>query len=215
MREAKEAYPLQWPDGWIRTRLDDRQTNKAWKKSANDARELLLRELERMGATSAVISTNVPLNMRGGLQAIEPRDPGVAVYFSKKAEADFSWQDILGINNPAPTREEINMAFRRLSARYHPDNQETGDLEVFKALNAARIAALKWADEREGIGQDYVIACDKFKEVRLNINAIRLTIAAIRQIERCGTSSLMERAFRGFQQITERASGIETVAKGA
>lgn len=52
---------------------------------------------------------------------------------------------------------------------------------------------------------DDVIACDQFKEVRLNMAAIVLTIKAIRQIERCGTSSLLERAFKGFSALPETA----------
>jgi hypothetical protein len=34
--------------------------------------------------------------------------------------------------------------------------------------------------------------------------AIVMTIKAIRQIERCGTSSLLERAFKGFSAHDER-----------
>ncbi len=45
---------------------------------------------------------------------------------------------------------------------------------------------------------EYVLACDLFNEVRLNMHAIGLTVEAMRQIERCGASSMLERAFRGF-----------------
>jgi len=48
-------------------------------------------------------------------------------------------------------------------------------------------------------------ACDKFKTVLENIRSIGLTIASIRAIERYGASEMMERAFKGFTALPERA----------
>jgi len=48
-------------------------------------------------------------------------------------------------------------------------------------------------------------ACDKYGHVRENVRAIALTIEALRGIERWGSSDMMERAFRGFTAIPERA----------
>ena len=48
-------------------------------------------------------------------------------------------------------------------------------------------------------------AADHFKYIRENIHAIELTIAAIRSIERYGASDMMERAFKGFVAIPEKA----------
>ena len=201
MATKQEAYPLTWPEGWIRTRIQDRKAQPAWMKSARDCRELLIRELERMGVETVVLSTNVPLNMRGDLTAgIEPLDPGVAVYFSRKMKEDYTWQDILGIHDPAPSIEQIEVSYRELAKKYHPDSG--GDPEMFQTLVKARDHAKAWVNRKTSTAYDYVIACDLFKEVRLNINAIRLTIAAIRQIERCGASSLLERAFKGFKALT-------------
>lgn len=201
----KEAYPLAWPDGWIRTRIQDRKAQAAWKKPANEARDGLIKELERMGVESMLISTNIPTKFSGALQTVqEPRDPGVAVYFSRKLKEDYSWQDILGINDPAPTLDMIDAAYRHKARVHHPDSG--GDLETFKMITAARDRAKAWVNMRENQDHQYVIACDNFKEVRHNITAIRLTIAAIRQMERCGTSSLLERAFKGFEAITEKSS---------
>lgn len=44
-------------------------------------------------------------------------------------------------------------------------------------------------------------ACDSWNHVEDNIWAIKLTIEAIRQIERAGASELLERAFRGFAAL--------------
>src|SRR4051812_37833870 len=97
----KEAYPLAWPDGWPRTRIQDRKARSQWKQSLNDSREGLIKELGRWNVESMLLSTNIPSKISGQLQGgIEPRDPGVALYFSRKLKEDYSWQDILGINDP-------------------------------------------------------------------------------------------------------------------
>lgn len=49
-------------------------------------------------------------------------------------------------------------------------------------------------------------ACDRFKYVKENIQAIAKTIEAIRAIERWGASDMMERAFTGFAALPEQAS---------
>jgi hypothetical protein len=129
------AYPLSWPDGWPRT------TNR--KKARFDMPfgkvTLGVRDqLQLMGATSVVISTNVPLKSNGiptaDFKVSDILDPGVAVYF------------------------------------FYKDRQ-------------------------------MVFACDRWKHVEDNMNAVMKTIEAIRGIERWGASEMMERAFRGFAQI--------------
>lgn len=176
----------------------------SWRRTANQYRDALATEMERMKAPSFVISSNVPLTGRGQMQTgIEPPDVGVSVWFSREIKEDFAWQDALAIHDPGPTEDMVNAAFRRLSAQYHPDRG--GDINMFHALTKHRDNALAWIQRRTGQKYDLVIACDGFKEVRLNIQAITLTIKAIRQIERCGTSSLLERAFKGFQALPEYA----------
>lgn len=46
-------------------------------------------------------------------------------------------------------------------------------------------------------------ACDQYDMVRCNMWAIRLTIHALRGIERWGSSDMMERAFRGFTALPQ------------
>lgn len=197
----KEAYPLSWPEDWPRTRPQDQKPMASWKRTGNQYRDALITEMERMKSPSTVISSNVPLNLRGAMtHGVEPRDVGVAVYFSKPAKEDFSWQEVLGIDNPvAATESQIQDAFKRLAALYHPDRG--GDVAMFQNVTRARDNALRWLKRASNQTFDYVIACDQFREVRLNMAAIVLTIKAIRQIERCGTSSLLERAFKGFSAL--------------
>jgi hypothetical protein len=203
--EKKEEHPLSWPEGVPRTRPQDQRTMPSWKKPAAYYRDALITELERMKSPSSVISSNVPLNMRGNMQpGFEPRDVGVAVYFSRQLKEDYSWQDALSIHDPAPTEQQVQDAYRRLAQKYHPDRG--GDPAMFQDLVKHRENALRWIKRLEHKHFDYVIACDEFKEVRLNLAAIMQTIKAIRQIERCGTSSLLERAFKGFAALNEAPS---------
>jgi hypothetical protein len=181
----------------------------AWKRTANQYREALEKELTRMESPSFVISSNVQLNQRGAMTpGVEPLDVGVSVYFSRKIKEDFAWQDALGIQDPAPTEQQIHDAFRRLAQLYHPDRG--GDIAMFQAVTKHRDNALRWVTRKTNQRFDYVIACDQFREVRLNMAAIVMTIKAIRQIERCGTSSLLERAFKGFSALPAY-TGAESV----
>lgn len=83
------AYPLSWPLGYARTSPIDR---RAWQDAASlkpgAARDSLLVELARTGATSVILSTNIPTRNDGVYYATakEPTDPGVAVYFTLGGE---------------------------------------------------------------------------------------------------------------------------------
>ncbi len=83
-----DAFPLRWPDGWKRTttRVDSRFRMKSPAK----ARDEMIHELELLGATRVIVSTNVPVNASGhafaeGLGELQA-DPGVAVYFERNGK---------------------------------------------------------------------------------------------------------------------------------
>lgn len=200
--EKKEAYPLSWPDGWPRTRIQDRRAMASWKRTANQYRDAIGKELALMGAPTFVISSNVPLTERGGLDSKvkEPPDNGVAVYFSRKMKEDFSWQAVLDIHVPAPSESEIEDAFTRLAKQHHPD-RPGGDLTLFRAAADARRLALDWVRGTAKQRWDYVIPNDQFKELRLNLAAIAASLRALRQLDRCGSTGLLERAFKGFSAL--------------
>jgi len=191
---------LEWPAGTPRTRIDTREINSQWKKNARDYEAALLKEFDRMGVVAVKVTTNNTM-----------QDPGVAVWVSRQPLADYSWQDILGIDNPSPTRDEIGAAYREKAKPFHTDKPGS-DLETFLLITKARDRAYEWIEMSEGRMHNYAIACDRFKEVRWNLCAIRLTIAAVRTIERCGTSALMEKAFEGFKVLTEHSSVNTTAA---
>jgi hypothetical protein len=191
----REVYPLQWPEGWPRTAIKDREARPAWKKSERQAVDVLEVELRRFGVLGCQITRKDPQDIRTA------PDPSVAVQFSRKRDDDFEWQGALGITNPAPSIDEIESAFRRLASQHHPDRG--GDIETFHALTKHKKNAIAYVNRLSGLSHEYVIACDKFKEARWNVTAIGHTIRSLRQMERDGTSQLLERAMKGFAELPE------------
>lgn len=55
-------------------------------------------------------------------------------------------------------------------------------------------------------GKSQVFACDKWKRIEDNMQAIRKTIEAIRGIERWGSSEMMSRAYMGFIALPEASN---------
>ncbi len=103
--EAVTRYPLSWPRGWPRASVRRRANFSkhetvfagersadgslaSWKKSralsVSDAARRLEAELERLGATDAVLSTNQEVRLDGTPRSDrrEPFDVGAAVYFT-------------------------------------------------------------------------------------------------------------------------------------
>jgi hypothetical protein len=78
-----DAYPLAWPTGRPRTTARD---SDVFKVNFGRARDELTREVQLLGGTGLVVSTNLPLRQDGLPYAnfSAPKDPGVAVYFTYK-----------------------------------------------------------------------------------------------------------------------------------
>lgn len=140
-----DAYPLQWPGHWPRTAAP--QTAK-FKTPFSYARDQLLRELDLLGASDVVISTNMMVRQDGLLYAKQrmPEDRGVAVYFK---------------------------------------------------LN----------------GEEQCIPCDKWLHVHDNLQAVRLTVEALRGLERWGAKEMVNAAFRGFKALPSSAIVTPFTAK--
>lgn len=100
-----QAYPLQWPDGWPRTDAHKREDGRSrfqkgdWRgrsfTTINTTRQQLADELQRLGARSVVLSTNVELRLDGQPYSNRraPDDPGIAVYFALEGEPMVMAQD--------------------------------------------------------------------------------------------------------------------------
>jgi len=193
-----EQSSLKWPDGWDRTLIAARRPRASWKKTFNDAKQSLIKELERHGVAEALITYNVG--------SAERTDPGVSVFFSKNIGDDYTWQSALGLENvPAPTLAQVDEAFRRKAMPHHPDRG--GDIKIFQMLVEYRERAKSWVLGTHKAEHEYAIPCDKFTESRLNLNAIRLALAAFRQLDRVGVPAILERTFLGFKTaLPARAS---------
>jgi hypothetical protein len=83
--EGIDAHPLCWPIGWTRTERS-RRKNSRYEVSFANARDDLLHSLRLLGATEAVISSNVPTRQDGLPYSdySEPTDSGIAVYWVQK-----------------------------------------------------------------------------------------------------------------------------------
>ncbi len=187
--EVQEESVLRWPDGVDRTFIQLRKTNKAWKKTWKQLVPALADELTRLGATGSILICR---------SSDERLDPGVAVWFSMHKE-DFGWQQVLGLDNPAPSPEIIDAAYKKKSLKFHPDNRETGDAEMFMKLTRSRDAAMAWVTGSHAHSRESVMAIDQYDEARLNLCAIRLAFGHIRALERVGAPGILSQTLGAFR----------------
>lgn len=77
-----EAYPLHWPANWPRTKLPERSRFKQ-RGRIGFVHDEVWRELQLLGASRCVISSNIAVRQDGNPYSKQRRieDPGVAVYF--------------------------------------------------------------------------------------------------------------------------------------
>lgn len=82
-----EAYPLQWPVGWKRTKWTT--TSQFGDHTIFHTTNNLCGELRKLGATNIVISTDLELKLDGLPRSgrRQPEDQGVAVYFKLNGES--------------------------------------------------------------------------------------------------------------------------------
>ena len=81
-----EAYPLQYPAGWSRSQTQ--QISKFGRYTFEQMRTEVLRELKLLGATDAIISSNLRLRQDGYPYSgqRQPEDTGIAVYFKLEGQ---------------------------------------------------------------------------------------------------------------------------------
>lgn len=80
--------PLKWPDGWTRGQSRPPSSSGRFKTTFDRSKQRMYRALEKLGATSIVVSSFMPLRLDGTPRADQARrsmtDNGVAVYFTLK-----------------------------------------------------------------------------------------------------------------------------------
>lgn len=190
---------LKWPEDRPRTRFQDRKTQATWKLNYGDTLKALQSELSRAKATSVLVTHNAQHN----------DDGGVAVWISRKPVDDYGWQDALGFIGVVPTMKDIDHSYMEKIRRIHPDGP-TPNRVAFDELTKHRDNARRWVRGERSMEHETCIAVDTFKEVRHNLNAIKLVLSALRQIERCGSPVMTEQAWRGFrkQLVAQPASEV-------
>lgn len=201
-----QPYPLTWPEGWPRTLLRDRRGRGAWKDTLLQTATKLRKELKKTKVLSYVISCNIPPLGDKFVDVPDPGDTGVAVWFATERDDDYSWQETLKIDSPAPTEREIVEAFKKLAAQYHPDNPRTGDINIYHRYDEAKKRALDFIARKTGANYRKVIAIDAFDEVRLNMKAVQMALVYLRGLDNCGAPMLLERALEGFVAIPEHVA---------
>ena len=199
--EVVEEAKLKWPDGCERTRIRDRKPHKAWDDSWGKYKDRLAHELTLLGATSILIQRHED----------ERQDPAVVVWFSRKKE-DFSWQDGLGLENPAPRLDEIESAFKARAKACHPDNPNGGDIELYKKCVDWRNAAKAWVTGSHSHQHEMVMAIDAYTEARWNLCALRLAFSYIRGLERVGAPSILSQTLGAFRAKLVAQTGGSSVA---
>lgn len=206
--EHQETMPLKWPDGYGRTLIKERQSRAAWKKPFAHYQKAVLKELELLGAGAVTITRNPSSEERA--------DPGVAVWFSRKRSEDFSWQVGLQIENPQPSIEEIDKAFKRLATKHHPDavaNGSGGDVRTYMKLGEYRRQAKAWVKGENAFQLDNCIPCDVYTEARQNLAAIKLILSHFRALERLGNPFILERVMERTFRASLPAQGGTDVDK--
>ena len=194
--DVVEELKMKWPDGVERTRIMDRIKQAQWKKTRTEYYTALVEELGRMGATSILISRH----------SDERTNPGVSVWFSLKKE-DYSWQQGLGLESPAPTIQEIDDAFRDRAKKAHPDAPGGGDPALFKKLSEWRQQAKAWILGTHDHRHEYVMAIDQYQEARLNLCALRLAFSYIRGLERVGAPAILTQTLGAFRAKLVASTG--------
>jgi hypothetical protein len=193
--QSEEQHPLKWPEGFGRTLIAERREQRAWKKQMSIYIKQSTKELELLGAKTAVFTWNEGADAQ--------RDPGVAIWFSMERSKDTSWQRTLQIDNPNPKRKEIDKAFKRLSFKHHPDQVSGGsggDVKIYMKLEEAWRSAKAWVQGDLGFDLQNCLPCDLYSEPRQNMAALKLTLAHLRALQRLGNpfivESMMERGLR-------------------
>jgi len=186
--ELETQSTLKWPPDRPRTRFQDRKLQNAWKLGYKETLAALEREMKLSKVTFALLTHN----------AQGHEDAGVALWMSRKPADDYAWQDEFGFIGEIPTIQELDRAYMQKARQCAPDSP-TPNIDRFRELTKLRDQGRRWVKGERLRDHESVMASDRFKEVRHNMNAIRLTLAALRQIERCGDPAMTEQAWRGFR----------------
>lgn len=95
------------------------------------------RVADNIGAVAASLEALRAIERHGGARVLERAFTGFTALPAPKSH----W-DILGLH-PGTSREDIELTYRSLAKKRHPDNRETGSAQAMAELTAARDAAIR------------------------------------------------------------------------
>ncbi len=188
--EAKVEKPLKWPDNFGRTLIGERLNQKAWKKQLSVYVTAVTRELELLGANVVLITYN-------DRESEAQKDPGVAIWYSRQRSKDTSWQRVLRLDNPNPTREQIDKAFksRVMEEKCHPDQVaggSGGDAKMYIKLDEARRNAKAYIEGDNPYDLKNCLPMDRYEDVRQNMAGAKLYLEHLRAMYRLGNPFVVE-----------------------
>lgn len=172
MPDAPSAYPLAWPTGrprattreaWRfgtqkRSAFDDNDPLKARKTepvTLAEARERLAVELDRLGAKSPILSSNVELRIDGAPRSGRPppQDPGVAVYFDLGKRPV-----VLACDSYAEVAQNIAAIAAHIDAMRRMERYKVASMEQMFTGFLALPAPMVVDDWREALGNPSTLA---------------------------------------------------------
>jgi hypothetical protein len=204
--EVKLETPLKWPNNFGRTLIEERLNQKAWKKQLSVYVKTVGHELELLGARTVLITYN-----ERALDA--ERDPGVAIWYSRQRSKDTSWQRVLRLDNPNPTREQIDKAFktRVMEERCHPDliaGGSGGDAKMYIKLDEAWRNAKAYIEGDNPYDLKNCLPMDRYVDVRQNMAGAKLYLEHLRAMYRLGNPFVVESMMdRGLHAALTSGSG--------
>lgn len=163
MNAPTSGFPLQWPDGYPRskTRMKSSFTSHGERLTIAAAIGRLRQQMDLLRATGAVLSTNLELRLDGLPRSnqTEPVDPGVAVYFRLRGKATCMPCDRFNrvADNIAAIAHHID-AVRRIE-RYGVASVE----QMFTGFQAIRSSSSKPWRETLGFKPEQTITLDMIK----------------------------------------------------
>lgn len=128
MSGADRRFPLAWPAGWKRatTRRHSPLRSRGHVLTAYTATDRLVAEMRRLGASDFVLSSNVALRNDGFPRSgqPEPKDVGVAVYFTLKKRSQ-----VLACDAFTTVADNIGAIARHIEALRTMDRYGVGTVE--------------------------------------------------------------------------------------
>lgn len=183
------AYPLSWPLGWKRTqhRWHPRFGTRAQGLTVAEGLNRLTLELDRLGVTDVVVSTNVRSKPNGMPYSGDkkPDDPGVAVYFKFKGK-----RTVMACDKWLEVGDNIGAIAKHIEALRGIDRWGVGSLEqAFRGYQQLE-------DFTQGVPWRRVLGFKDDDEVTLTLVEARFKMLAMKHHPDRGGDTLQ------MQQIT-------------